>query len=314
MVAKSDSTPDHYTWTIEVSPAEVDAEAEFTVKCRVTFPPGRDRSGLTVSIRDHDDAELAIAELTQLDGDVYATDEILLKAPLTEGEHICRAVLIAQEEDSTSYDEISAEFSFVVKAHAVRLNVWGLPTAIAAGERFTLKAGIKCSAGCKLTGRELSIFDGEGIQIGTGNLLDEVWPGTSALYFAEVEAKAPLTVGNHKWEIRIPALGSGIPHAAGAHDFTVNVVDPPDCEITVEALDAAEQAPIGGARVVMHPYRALTGENGVAKVKVVKGTYNLLVSGSKYMATARTVEVTENITVKVELTLQPPDDSNSYYA
>ena len=63
----------------------------------------------------------------------------------------------------------------------------------------------------------------------------------------------------------------------------------------------------------MHPYRALTGENGVAKVKVVKGTYNLLVSGSTYQAAARTVEVTENITVKVELTLEPPSDPASYY-
>ena len=238
MVAESDSTPDHYAWSVEISPAEVDAGTELTLKCQVALPPERDHSGLAVSIRDHDDAELAIAELTLVDGDVYGIDDIVLTAPLAEGEHIWRTVLIAPEKDGPSYDEISTEFSFLVKAHAVRLNVWGLPTAIVAGERFTLKAGIKCSVGCNLAGRELYLVDAGGVQIGTGKLLDYVWPGTSALYFAEVEGKAPLGAGNHQWEVRIPASGSGIPHAAGAFAFDVKLVDVPDFEVTIEAVDA----------------------------------------------------------------------------
>ncbi len=64
----------------------------------------------------------------------------------------------------------------------------------------------------------------------------------------------------------------------------------------------------------MQPYRAFTGENGVATLKVVKGTYKLLVAGTKYAATARTVEVTERITVRAELAPDPPDDPVSHYA
>jgi hypothetical protein len=222
-------------------------------------------------------------------------------------------VLIVHEEDGKSYDASSTEVAFAVKAHAMRLNVWALPTAIAAGDRFTFKAGIKCSAGCKLTGKELSIFDGDGIQVGCETLLDGVWPGTSALYFAEVEGNAPFTVGRQKWEVRISASGSGTPHAAGALTVVVNVVDPPDYEVTVEALDAGTQTPIERARIVMHPYRALTGENGVAKLRVSKGNYKLLVSGSKYIATARTIEVTDNVIVRAELALEPIVDPSSYY-
>ena len=44
----------------------------------------------------------------------------------------------------------------------------------------------------------------------------------------------------------------------------LRVVSPPDCEITVEAFDREKQTPIKGARVVMHPYRAMTDENGIA--------------------------------------------------
>ncbi len=294
-------------------PAEVDAGAEIAFICRVALPPGSDQSGIAVSIRDHDNAELAFAEISKSGGEAYVTDEILLTAPLTEGEHICRAVLVAGRKASTSFDMISTEVSFVVKAHAMRLNVWDLPTAIAAGERFKLNAGVKCSAGCNLAGRELCIFDGDGNQLGTGKLLDNVWPRTSALYFAEVECSAPLTVGNHRWEVMIPASGSGIPHTAGALDFDATVVDPPDCEVTIEALDAGTQTLIGGARVVMHPYRALTGAHGVAKLKVVRGNYMLLVSASKYLATARAVEIAENSTIRAELTLEPVVDPASYY-
>ena len=108
-----------------------------------------------------------------------------------------RAVLAAQEKAGVLHEETSTEFSFVAMAHAASVNVWGLPSAIAAGERFKLKVGVKCSARCKLTGTPLSIFDHEGARVGTENLFGDVWPGTSALYFAEVEALTPLTPGDY---------------------------------------------------------------------------------------------------------------------
>jgi hypothetical protein len=291
----------------------VDAGAEFTVRCQLRVLPGRDHVDLGVSIRDTDDVELAYAELVQCDGQVYVTEEIQLEAPLAVGECVLRAVLVTPEQDGTSPNEMSTEFAFVVKAHAMRLNVWGLPAAITAGERFTFNIGIKCSAGCGLTGRELIIVNGEGDEVGTATLRDDVWPGTGALYFAEAVCDAPLAVGSQRWEARIAASGSGVPHAAGAHAFSVRIVDPPDCEVTVEAFDAARQTPIGNARVVMHPYRAFTGENGVATLKVVKGNYSLLVSGTRYMGTTRTLEVRENITVRADLILEPPDDYTTHY-
>lgn len=314
MTAEIDTPTEQSPWFVEISPPEVDAGAEFTVRCQVEVPPGRDHGDLGVSIRNLDDAELAFAELTQSEDRNYVTDEISLEAPLTEGEHVLRAVLVAPEDAGTPHDEISTEFTLIVNAHAMRLTVWGLPTAIVAGEHFTLKVGIKCSCGCNLAGRDVSIVDGDGIEVVAGTLHDEVWPGTSALYFAEVEGQAPLTVGNQTWEARIAPSGSGIPHSAGALAFAVQVVDPPDCQVTVEAFDAATRTPIGNARVVMQPYRAFTGENGVAMLKVVKGTYKLLVAGTKYAATAKTVEVTENITVRAELAPDPPDDPASHYA
>src|SRR5437773_2128832 len=118
-------------------------------------------------------------------------------------------------------------------------------------------------------------FDHEGARVGTENLLGDVWPGTRALYFAEVEAQTPLTPGDYKWQVKTTGSGLGVPHAAGLFTFAVKVVSPPDHEVTVEAFDSQTQAPIKGAHVLLHPYRAFTNESGLAKVNVARGTYKL---------------------------------------
>ncbi len=310
------------TCAVEVSPGDVDAGADLTLKIRVSCPRGDDLTGQRVSVRDQDDKELASAELAEPDDDddddddedAYVADGIVLKAPRRAGERTYRVVLLALEMDRISHEETSTEFSFVVRAHAARLNVWGLPSAIVTGERFKLKVGLKCSAGCKLAGKGLTVVDHEGAEIATATLLDDPWPGTSALYFAEAEAEAPGTAGDYKWEVKSaewepePESVSEFPHAAGSFPFGVKVVPAPDYEVTVEARDAQKQTGIKGAHVLLHPYRALTDENGVAKVKVVKGTYKLVVSGFAYVAYQNTIDVVDDVTTQAELTLAPDED------
>ena len=190
--------------------------------------------------------------------------------------------------------------------HAVQLNVWDVPSATVAGERFKVAVGVRCSAGCDLGGRELRLFDQEGAQAGAVKLGRDVWPGTESLYFAEIEARAPLAAGSHQWEAKIAGRDSEQPHAAGSLPVAVRVVSPPDCEVTVRAADRETHAPIQGARVVMHPYRAVTDENGIAKVRVTRGRYDILVSGSKYLPVCASVEVTADMITSAELDFDEP--------
>ncbi len=185
------------------------------------------------------------------------------------------------------------------------MNVWGLPSAIAADERFRFKVGVACSAGCKLAGRPLSIFDHEGAEAGAGRLLDEIWPGTCALYFAEVEAKAPPTPGDYAWRAEIPGCGLKPPHVAGSFTFMVKVVNAPDCEVTVAAFDGATHTPVNGASVLLHPYRTRTDETGVAKFKVTRGRYKLYVSGFNYVPYEDDIEVGGDFATRVELAAEP---------
>jgi len=310
MAEKAVRTHGQRTCAVEVSPGEVDAGGELTVTVRASCPQGCDLRGQRVSIRDRNDGGLATAELTEFDGETYATSAFALRAPLETGEHIYRAVFAAQETDGILHEETAAEFSFTARPHAASVNVWGMPSAIAAGERFTLRVGVKCSAGCKLTGRPLSIFDHEGAQAGAGSLRDDVWPGTTALYFTEVEAQAPLATGDYQWHIETPGSESGVPHAAGSFAFAVKVVSPPDHEVTVEAFDGEQHTPIKGAHVLLHPYRAFTDEKGVAKVKVAKGRYTLFVSGFRYIAYQIIIDVAGDITIRAELTVEPEGEED----
>jgi len=192
--------------------------------------------------------------------------------------------------------------------HALELTVWDVPSAIVAGERFAVAVGARCPAGCALGGRELSIFDRTGTCAGAVKLGHDIWPGTEALYYAEVEITAPLEAGSHQWEAKIAGWEAELTHAAGSLPLMVRVVPSPDCEVTVRAVDREKQTPIAGARVVMHPYRAVTDDNGIARVRAARGQYDILVSGSRYLPACASVEVTTDLVTSTELDADRPDE------
>jgi hypothetical protein len=75
--------------------------------------------------------------------------------------------------------------------------------------------------------------------------------------------------------------------------------------MTIEAVDSVSQLPLRGARVVMHPYRAVTNEHGVAELRVAKGTYKLFVSQPRYVTYGLAMAVDRDVTAKVQLDLEP---------
>jgi hypothetical protein len=164
------------------------------------------------------------------------------------------------------------------------------------------------------------MFDHEGSVAGTVKLGRDVCAGTEALYFAEVEVRAPLETGSHQWEAKMAGWDAGhdvvdrsrapsqlaLPHLPGSFPLIVRVVAAPDCEVTVKAVDRETQTPIKGARVVMHPYRAVTDEEGIAKVRVTKGQYDILVSASQHIAACESIDVTADTITSAELDADQP--------
>ena len=72
------------------------------------------------------------------------------------------------------------------------------------GDRFAVKVGAKSSAGCTLAGRRIEVFDGNAV-VASGRFGDTPWPGTSALFWTEVELRAPATPGAVTLTVRFDA-------------------------------------------------------------------------------------------------------------
>ena len=301
MAPQSDKTRGQVTCVVEVSPEVVDAGADMTLHGTVSCDPACDLRGHTLLIKDETGADRGRIELTDFDGETNETGEFVTKAPVQPGGYTWLAVC--------SYAEASTPISFTVKPHTTSVVVWDVPSAVVAGEKFRIKVGIKCSSECDLAKRDFEIRDHKETQVASVKLSGDRWPGT-ALCFAEVELESPAEEGLYTWSVKCSGSDSGIPQDEGSISFGVTVVSHPEYVVRVETVDKESQTPLSGARVVMHPYRAVTDERGVAEVRVAKGEYKLFVSQTSYMTFGLPVEVTSDMTARAELDLEPVPERN----
>ena len=272
-----------------------------TLKAKASCSPAADLRGQGLQIMDQDGAVVESAELTEFDGESTETSEFAVKAPVEPGVYTWLAVCPALATAGPLNEETSAPFSFTVKPHSTRVVVWDVPSTIESGETFSVKLGVNCSSECRPDGWTVEVRDQDGERRATVTFGGEPWPGTSALYYAEVELSAPDTDGLHTWEARALADGLHLPHAEAVASFGVRVVPAPECLLMVVAVDMESQTPVQGAKVVVHPYKTFTDERGVAEVRIPKGEYRLFVSGKKYFPFRSDGEIETDVTIKAEL-------------
>jgi hypothetical protein len=310
MASQSDRMRGHTTCAVDIFPDVVDAGAELTLQAKVLCSPACDLRGHTLLVNDQAGGEASRVEFTEFDGVTNATREFVVKAPVKPGEYTWLAVSPAVVREGVSYMEASTPISFSVKPHTMYVVAWDIPSAVVVGERFRMKVGIKCSSECRPTNRNFAIYDHEGTEVARRTLSGDRWPGTTGLYVAEVELTAPRKEGLYTWTVKGGESDVGIPHAEGSNSFGITVVSHPEYLVTVEAVDKATQTPLSGARVVMHPYKTVTNERGVAEVRVARGAYKLFVSQTSYTTFGLPVDVTADMTARAELDLEPVPERN----
>jgi hypothetical protein len=310
MAPRKEPARGHVDIALEVSPDIVDAEAEMTLHARVSCSPSGDLVGHSLLVKDEAGAEVGALELTDIDDDENAIGALALKAPLKTGDYVWSALSPAVVKKNVSYEEASKAISFTARSHATRVLAWDAPPTVVAGDRFTIKIGIKCSSECVFANKAFEIYDHEGAEVAGGVLSDDIWPGTNGLYFRALELNAPSSAGLYNWSIKSAGKDLERPHAAGAATFSLRVVDPPECLVTVEAVDKASQEPVVGAQVALHPYKTVTDERGFAEIRVAKGAYALFVAKRKYLTLGLPVEVTADMTARAELDLEPEIERN----
>jgi len=191
-----------------------------------------------------------------------------------------------------------------MEAHATRVVVWDVPVAVEPGATFHIKVGVKCAAECSSAGRLVEIRDAEGRAVASASVGEASWPGTSSLHYADLALRAPSVEGLHACEACVAA---GVEHAhTPAHEaasvrFQIRAARAPECRLKVIAVDARSRAPVPGAKVVVHPYHALTNAEGIAELRVPKGAYRLFVSGRDRFPFRSDGEIDSDVTIQAEL-------------
>ena len=125
--------------------------------------------------------------------------------------------------------------------HHASIAVWDLASPVVIGRPTTLKAGVACPAGCDLTGSRIDIYDETGTRLGGGDAGAALWPATSALYWAQLEVKAPETEGEHAWSVHATPPGTAHAHVTSAVRFIAS--RPPEHRVRLEVLEQGNDAP-----------------------------------------------------------------------
>jgi hypothetical protein len=285
--------------------AEIDGGADIALKVKLLCPSNCNLQGCNVKVIDGEGAVAKEIELVSFDGTANETDEFVVKAPIKPGGYTWTAMFTAQEKEGVLHGESSTPFSFTVKPHATSIAVWDVPSPVVFNSRFNPKVGIRCCAECKLTGKEIEIYDHKGAKVATTTLGDLPWTDTTALYWTEIELNAPGTEGYYTWTVTFPKPDLELPHEGISTTFAFRTTKPPDHVVTVEVIDVETKTPIKNAHVVLYPFRGYTDEHGVVRVSVPKGKYDLDILMQDYQPFRTTAEVAGDATVKTELLFWP---------
>jgi uncharacterized membrane protein len=294
------------------APPELPIGSDLTVQVKLSCRSGCDLRALPLTVTGPDGQAVTITPSRDHDaasqGDAR---DITLKAPLAAGTHAWTIRFPSHESDGILHEECTLPICVTTRPHATSLAVWAVPSPVVMGERFHIKVGAKSAAGCGLGGTKILVSDQSGTVIGQGRLQDTPWPGTSALYWTEVEVPAPDREGMFWCTVNFAAADIDTPHERSSSKFSVAIVRPPEHRLTVEVLERDSKAPIEDAQVRLGAYRAATDPSGRAEVAMPKGTYDLAVWKVGYEAPVRTVDVREDVSVQVEAVIVPPENPDA---
>jgi hypothetical protein len=299
---------------VEPVPEEVPVGADVIFKLHAMCPEGCDLRGAPLKVVADDAAVLTegvIAGAT--DAASEPMTDITIKTPPHAGDCTWTVVLPAHEHRGIAHQAATLPVRFAAVPRSTSLAVWSIPAFVVKNEPFAIKVGAKSSADCTLHGKEIEVCDAAGKVVAHGKLGNTPWPGTSALFWAEIEVPAPAQEGLGAWSVRFAAAGLELQHDDSRAGFTFMVVRPPEHTLTVKVVEKDTAAPIDNVQISVGVFRGATDESGRADMRISKGTYDLNVWKVGYEAPARTIEVAADATVQVEVLTVPEDDPDAVW-
>jgi hypothetical protein len=256
-------------------PADVDAGASVTVQVSVACTHRCDLTGRRVAVFAGDRVLAECGLALQTDGR-HLTEPMRLEAPDRLGEHLWEVRFAQVDEGTIVHEAATCVLLFRTRPHTTSLAVWDVPVSpVSANGSFSVKVGLKCSAGCRMAGHPVTVEGETGFAAGTGHMTEEPWPGTTALFWTDVQVRAPAAEGVMMWRARFTDTGCGLPHDESAADFSIRVAEAPQHRVAIALVTRGKATPIPNAEVRLGPYVGFTDGTGRVDLTVPAGTYEL---------------------------------------
>ncbi|MCL4189088.1 MAG: hypothetical protein KJZ85_15920 [Rhodobacteraceae bacterium] len=288
-------------FSVEVAPADIRPGDPLTLTFALADPEGAEPLvGLDIVVLDDTGGERGRVAIARNEDRLPAIEPLEIEAPHAPGTHRWRARLdLPEPEEGEEPLEVGTDLELAVAAHRPSVTVWDVPSVVERGRPFRFRLGIKCPLGCDSAGWAFAVRDAAGRDVAAGAVGADPWPGTAGLHHAEISLAAPQTDGLSVWTV--VALGRDAPcaHLEHATQLRLHVGPPAEHRLRITVLDAASRAPVARAKVVAHPYRAVTDAQGVAEVRLPSGHYRIFVSGKPYFAMNTEAEVTGDLDLEV---------------
>ena len=181
------------------------------------------------------------------------------------------------------------------------------------------RSAIRCRRATRIrwatrrSGKEIHIFDETGVSVAHATLGATPWEGTRALYWTDVDLVAPATEGSTSRSITFAPTELRLPHGNASARFGFETVKPPQYSVAVKVVQKDAGTPIEDAQIRLGVYFAYSDSNGVAKVAMPEGTYSLDVLKTGYEAPSRVLDVSDDVTVEVEVVVVPQENPDAYW-
>ena len=299
--------------TIEVDapvPSAVAVGAAIALKVKVSCAAGCDLRGMPVNIVAPDGVPVTHELAIHVAG-ISETGDITLRAPPRIGEHVWSISFPPHERAGILHEQSTLTIAVRTNPLASSLAVWDIPSPVVMGDRFTIKVGAKSAGACKLAGSAIAVCDETGAKVAGGRLQETPLPGTSALYWTQVELVAPAAAGMVSWSVKFEAAEQELPHHGASSSFSVAVVKPPEHRLTVKVIEKDTTAAIEDAHIRLGAYGAATDQAGRAELEMPSGIYDLHVWKVGYETPPMTVEIKADATLQVEIIKVPEEDPDA---
>jgi hypothetical protein len=298
--------------TIELAapaPPEVAVGADFVLAVKVSCAAGCDLAGIPLEVTTPEG--VVVASVCHAGAGRADAVDIAFEASRQTGEHIWTIRSGPYHCAGIRHEEASLAVRIDAVPHATSLAVWAVPSPVAMGQSFTIKVGAKSSAAMALAGAKIEVRDESDTVVARGWLGETPLPGTSALYWTEIELHAPLGEGIHAWSVKLEPGELALAHDGAATTFSASIVRPSEHRLTIKVIEQDTAAPIADAQVRLSAFRATTDPSGLAVVDLPRGVYELNVWKVGCEAPARTITVNANLSLAVEVVSVPEEDPDA---